>query len=63
MAWLVGCVNQEELTDLRSRGWEDVDPPVELSREVKDGDDGDDDVARMFYVDSDLHSIMTGGDW
>lgn len=58
MEFLMGAVTQEELQELRRRGWEDEDPPPGYGH---DGEDGE--VFRLFFVDNDLFKIMSGPDW
>ena len=60
MAWIIGDLSPEELRELRSRGWEDEDPPV-FSTML--GAPFDPDVTKAFYVDSDVFAIMTGPGW
>lgn len=59
MAWILGSVSREELKSLKAAGWEDEDPPVGFENEDYDGDN----VMRMFWVDSDVFTIMSGPDW
>ena len=59
MAWIVGKVTEDELEQLRARGWEDVDPPQTMLAE----DETVKDSTRAFFVDSDVFSIMSGPDW
>ena len=58
MAFLMGVVTQEELEELRRRGWKDEDPPPGYEYEEREGD-----VFRLFWVDNDLFKIMSGPDW
>lgn len=68
--YVTGILDQQELDDLRARGWEAETPPVELITErhatFKDDlpycpEDGTYFV--QFFVDSDLFAVMTGPDW
>jgi len=60
MAYIIGMVDEEELAALNAAGWEDEDPPAELLRGVESDDDNR---LRMFWVDSDVYSIMSGPGW
>ena len=57
MAYIIGAVSEDELDCLRAAGWEDEDAPVELQSEY------DDTITRMFFVDSDVFTVMTGPGW
>lgn len=63
MAWIVGQVSPDELSRLRTAGWEDSDPPADMLSDEPDEPDGTEDVLRAFFVDSDVYSIMTGSGW
>ncbi len=58
MAFIIGIVSPGELEDLRARGWDDEDPPAEMVEPTQSGY-----VWRMFFVDSNVHTVMTGPDW
>lgn len=62
MAWVIGVVTEEELQDLRSRGWRDEDAAGMLPDDVATGSQKQ-FLVRAFFVDSDLYTIMTGPDW
>jgi len=62
MAWIIGTVSPSELAELRERGWQDEAPPESFCSEDEVQGNGE-DVTRMFYVDNDLFSIMTGPGW
>lgn len=59
MAWIIGLVTDTELKSLREIGWIDSDPPEVMKSDYT----GDGMSVRMFFVDNDVYSIMTGPDW
>jgi len=61
MAWIIGLVTNEELEKLRDIGWEDEDPPEELTPDEESGDSHTH--TRAFFVDSNVFEVMTGADW
>lgn len=60
MAWIMGHVTKEELQKLRKIGWEDENPPQELTKGL---DIDENESYRAFFVDNDVFKIMTGSDW
>ena len=68
MAWIIGLVSEAELASLRKIGWRDESPPLSLMSEeekhyLEEGDKEPELKTRAFFVDSDVHTIMTGPGW
>lgn len=61
MAYIIGMVDKEELAALNAAGWEDEDPPASMLPVGFDPIEGDE--LRMFWVDNDVYSVMSGPDW
>jgi len=59
MAWILGSVSPAELEALREAGWCDENPPLDFDQGEYDGENA----IRMFYVDSDVFTVMTGAGW
>ena len=60
MAYIIGMVDKDELAALNAAGWEDEDPPASM---LAPDLEMDGDRLRMFWVDNDAYSIMSGPGW
>lgn len=58
MAYIIGVATEEEIIELKRRGWNIEKPPKELISIYPPGHK-----MAMVFVDSDLFDIMNGPDW
>jgi hypothetical protein len=74
MAYIIGLLTQEEITELERRGWdmEDVPPavleelqgtPIDPPDEVTAAEFGIATIWKMAWVDSSVFEVMDGPDW
>jgi len=60
MTHLIGLLSQDEITELKKRGWEIKDPPKELGFKTPSGSN---EVNKMVTVNGKMFDIMSGPNW
>lgn len=59
MAWIIGIATEDEVTELRRRGWVVEDPDEKLPLRGQKWGAG----FACVFVDNDMFNIMSGPDW
>ena len=55
MAWIIGKVTLDEMSEIKSRGWVPEDPPAEM---LKGAELGPGEFLAAFFVDFDVLDLM-----
>jgi hypothetical protein len=63
MAYIIGLATQEEITELKKRGWDIGVPPKEIDTAENDEGEPNPLTSIQIWVDSNVMDIMDGADW